>query len=471
MPNAARLPPSKSTPSAALPGLSGQTLPSGLVVLSRLCESAEGRLYAAIAPSRKEVTLLVLSSEGQAPSQDGPDLVARVRQRAREERLDKVKAIHHPNIAEIYGTDVAPDGTPCLVIEPFSGEPLSGILATRGAVPLSAAIDLSLQAAAGLTAAHAAGVVHGNVSPETMLLTRTADGHRLKLIGFSLGLFGGGSRNGGLENARYVSLEQRSGGVADDQSDVYSLAAVLHHLVSGAPPEAGGVVAESIPRRLKAVLEKALADRRSDRYSTMAAFAAALERASGPDDVQEEVRGGRSRLVGLATAIAVVAGVWLLWGSRQAGMRAEAEARTAVPSDSVVFGPVEGGVSYAEAPKPTAKTDTAITTLTMEKVEPAKKTERTKTERVRPSVSKMESPKTAKATPPRLVAIAPAKTESQQRMSPFRQSHPWVAYPQGRFYYPSNCSETLKFDDLVYFATEKEAQAAGFLPSRSSRCP
>ncbi len=158
-------------------------------------------------------------------------------------------------------------------MEPFSGELLSDILAARRAVPLSAAIDLSLQAAAGLTAAHAAGVVHGIVSPETMLLTRTADGHRLKLIGFSVALFVGGSRNGGRENAGYASPEQRRGVAADDQSDVYSLAAVLHHLVSGAPPEAGGVVAESIPRRLKAVLEKALADTRSDRYPTMAAFA------------------------------------------------------------------------------------------------------------------------------------------------------------------------------------------------------
>ncbi len=326
MSDAAPMPPEEPTPSAP-PGLSGQTLHSGLFVVSRLCDSPEGRLYAGISPSGKEVTLLVLSSEGQAPSQDGPDLVARVRQRAREERLDKVKAIHHPNIAEIYGTDVAPDGTPCIVMEPFSGEPLSAILAARGAVPLSAALDLSRQAAAGLTAAHAAGVVHGNVSPETMLLTRTADGHRLKLIGFSLGLFVGGGRNGTRENARYASTEQRCGVAADEQSDVYSVAAVLHHLVSGAPPEAGGEVAESIPKRLKALLEKALADSRSDRYPTMAALAAALERASGPDDVREEVRGGRSRLVGLAAAIAVVAGVWLLWGSRQAGMRAEAEAR------------------------------------------------------------------------------------------------------------------------------------------------
>ena len=120
----------------------------------------------------------------------------------------------------------------------------------------------------------------------------------------------------------------------------------------------------------------------------------------------------------MAAAIAVVAGTWLLWGSRQAGMRAEAEARRAVPPESVVFGPVEGGVSSAEAPKPTAKPDA-----------------------------------------------------QDPLMSPFRRSHPWAAYPQGRFYYPSSCAETLEFDDLVYFATEKEARAAGFLPSRSSRCP
>ena len=71
------MPPSEPTPSAP-PGLSGQTLPSGLFVVSRLCDSPEGRLYAGIAPSGKEVTLLVLISKGAASSQDGPDLVGRV---------------------------------------------------------------------------------------------------------------------------------------------------------------------------------------------------------------------------------------------------------------------------------------------------------------------------------------------------------------------------------------------------------
>lgn len=440
MPDAAHMPPSEPIRTAPS-GLSGRTLPSGLVVLSLLYDSPEGRLYAALAPTGREVTLLVPSPEGPTASQDRPDLVGRVEHLARAERLQKVKAIHHPNIAEIYGTDTAPDGTPCLVMEPFSGEPLSAIITGRGALPLPAAIDLSLQAAAGLAAAHAAGVVHGNVSPDTMLMTRNPDGHRLKLIGFSLGPFVGGSRNEGPENARYASPEQRRGVAADEQSDVYSLAAVLHHLVSGAPPEGGGAVAESIPTRLRTVLEKALADSRTDRYPTMAALAGAIERESGPEDVPAEERGGRSRLVGLAVAIAVVVGIWLLWGWRREGMRAEAEASAALVSisspapatdvsqDPASFGSVDGGVSYAE-------------------------TERTK------------------ATPPEVGTIAPANTEPQQsRLSPFRRTHPWVAYPQGRFYYSSSCPETLEFDDLAYFATEKEAKAAGFLPARGSRCP
>jgi len=56
-------------------------------------------------------------------------------------------------------------------------------------------------------------------------------------------------------------------------------------------------------------------------------------------------------------------------------------------------------------------------------------------------------------------------------MSPFRRSHPWAAYPEGKFYYRTGCPETLEFDDLVYFGSEKEAQAAGYLPAHGSRCP
>ncbi len=78
----------------------------------------------------------------------------------------------------------------------------------------------------------------------------------------------------------------------------------------------------------------------------------------------------------------------------------------------------------------------------------------------------------ARDDPAKTAKIEPAKTESQRPRDEPIPAIASVGRVSGRkFYYPSSCSETLEFDDLVYFTTEEEAQAAGFLPSRSARCP
>jgi hypothetical protein len=468
--------PTQPTPEAATtaspPDLVGQTLASGLQVVDRRGDSPEGALYGARSSTGQEVTLLVPGPQ----LQEGPALVGRVRQRTREERVRKVMELHHPNIAEILEGDVAPDGSPCYVLEPLGGDFLSSIVASRGVLPMAEAIDLTLQATSGLIAAHELGVVHGNLSPDAMLVTRTADGHpRLKLLGFTLGLFVGGARPDQRATAKYASLEQRCGVAADEQGDVYSLASVLHHLVFGAPPEAGPV-AESIPRRLRAVLTKGLADARKDRFSSMAAFAGALERfREAADKPEEEGKSSRGRLLGIAASVVLVAGAWMFWGSRRDEMRVEAEPRQrTVPKVApaqpakvsarvpVDFDSVEGGVSHAAtrepiaaAPLPAPIVSAAVPTMVPAAPGPSK-------------AAKAEAPKVVKAEAPRVEAAAePPGT----LVSPFRRSHPWTAYPDGRFYYRSGCRETLEFEDLVYFSTEGEARAAGFLPAPGYECP
>ncbi len=72
--------------------------------------------------------------------------------------------------------------------ECFTGELLSETLARRGALPVEEALDLCLQAAAGLEAAHNLRWVHGTLSPDTILLTQTVGGRPLvKLISFTQG--------------------------------------------------------------------------------------------------------------------------------------------------------------------------------------------------------------------------------------------------------------------------------------------
>jgi len=172
---------------------------------------------------------------------------------------------------------------------------LADVLAARWALPLPEAVDLIQQAAAGLQAVHEAGLVHGNVSLTTLLVTRTAEDRPLvKLIGFTL----------------TASSEPEEG---DRAADVFSLGAVLHHLLTGALPGAWMTPRKPIPKRARPLLAKALAASPADRFQTVAEFVAALQ----------ELAIHRARVSALipviaATGAAVVgAGLWLSWGSQQ----------------------------------------------------------------------------------------------------------------------------------------------------------
>ncbi|HET6579380.1 MAG TPA: hypothetical protein VFG66_13735 [Gemmatimonadales bacterium] len=59
---------------------------------------------------------------------------------------------------------------------------------------------------------------------------------------------------------------------------------------------------------------------------------------------------------------------------------------------------------------------------------------------------------------------------SAPNVSPFRRAHPWAAPPGGRYYYRSDCRAVLARPDLVFFRTEREARAAGFVPARRPEC-
>ena len=59
---------------------------------------------------------------------------------------------------------------------------------------------------------------------------------------------------------------------------------------------------------------------------------------------------------------------------------------------------------------------------------------------------------------------------SGPRISPFRRSHPWVAVTGERYYYRSSCPIALQSRDLLYFRSEQEARASGFIPSEVTGC-
>jgi D-alanyl-D-alanine dipeptidase len=249
--------------------------------------------------------------------------LALLRQRCR----DAIQ-IQHPNVAAIHELSETDDGLVYVVAESLTGELLSETLARRGALPLGEALDLCLQVAAGLQAAHEVGWVHGRLSPDTILLTRTVGGRPLvKLIAFTPeSLLRQSEAERPIEQGvspKYASPERIAGQPPDERSDVYSLGAVLHHLLTGVPPTLALEGALG-PEAMRAVLLRALDPSPARRFQTVAEFVAALARPVEPvvNQLPEPTRTGRRKLlrnlwpeqrVVAAVLVAVFTGLWLLW--------------------------------------------------------------------------------------------------------------------------------------------------------------
>jgi D-alanyl-D-alanine dipeptidase len=327
--------------------LIGQTLRAGVRVLERLGDSPLGEWSRAEYPSGVEVAVLLL---GTAATESVAPL-------ALQQRLRQAIQIQHPNVAAIHAVCETPDGLIYAAAECIRDELLSETLARRGALPQGEAFDIFRQTAAGLQAAHAAGWIHGNLSPEAILLGPTGPGTLVKLIRFTPECLAGQQSDPPIQtegSADYASPERLAGHKTDQRSDVYSLGAVLYHLLAGVPPtraSEGG----RVPEPIRPVLDRALAPSPAQRYQTVAEFVAAIPLPAEPvvPLIPEPTRSARRNpgLLGAAAAALVVlsAGLWLLWGTQRltlgaftrpwseesgAVARAEPESNSASPSTS-----------------------------------------------------------------------------------------------------------------------------------------
>jgi TolB-like protein/tetratricopeptide (TPR) repeat protein len=168
-----------------------------------------------------------------------PDALARFEREAKA-----VAALSHPNILSIFdfGTYA---GTSCAAMELLEGETLRSRI-DAGPIPQREALDLALQAARGLSAAHQKRVVHRDLKPENLFVTN--DGH-LKILDFGLARRSDAAEPGDVTDAAtvtrhtepgtvlgtvgYMSPEQVRGEVADARSDLFSLGAVLFEMLTG----------------------------------------------------------------------------------------------------------------------------------------------------------------------------------------------------------------------------------------------
>src|SRR5688500_4413352 len=115
------------------------------------------------------------------------DLVADEAARQRFQQEARVATqIKHPNVAILYDYSLLPDGRYYMVWEYIEGEDLAGRL-KKGPLPPDQAIELAVQALRGLDAIHSAGVIHRDISPDNLMVTRDLRGKPLLKI-IDLGL-------------------------------------------------------------------------------------------------------------------------------------------------------------------------------------------------------------------------------------------------------------------------------------------
>ena len=207
-------------------------------------------------------------------------------------------ALNHPNILTVY--EIGAEGDRQFIATEFiEGVTLRASI-TCGRMKPHAALEIAVQVASALTAAHQAGVVHRDIKPENIMLR--PDGY-VKVLDFGIAKLTEQRAALGddttettatlqtrpglvLGTARYMSPEQARGQKVDARSDIWSLGVVLYEMVGGSPPFRGETpsdciaailtteppplsgVLPDVPLKLESILQKALRKNSDERYQT-----------------------------------------------------------------------------------------------------------------------------------------------------------------------------------------------------------
>lgn len=247
-------------------------------------------------------------------------------------------ALEHHNVCTVHEIGETDDGRPFIAMAFYRGETLKERL-RRGPVPAAEAADVTAQLARGLAAAHARGIVHGDVKPGNVMLT--ADG-TVKLLDFGLAEMGdaplvpSGARRGTLP---YMSPEQVRGEPRDARADLWSVGVVLYEMLTGVKPFRAGSDVELLrailhddpepvttlsprtPEPLARIAHRLLRKEPGDRYAGAERLLAEL--AGGAAVADRAARGAstarrRRRLAGMGAAallLSVTAVALWPWGS------------------------------------------------------------------------------------------------------------------------------------------------------------
>jgi serine/threonine protein kinase len=252
-----------------------------------------------------------------------------------EREAKAASALNHPNILTVYEIGKT-DDSHFIATEFIAGETLRQRL-NRAPLLLTEALDIALQIAAALKAAHEAGIIHRDIKPENIMLR--PDGY-VKVLDFGLAKLTEAAHapdeattHSGLimGTPSYMSPEQARGQKVDHRTDIWSFGIVLHELVSGTRPFGGDTQADlmvailerqptllpsHLPEQLQTIVTRALTKEPPNRYAAMhdliddlkalrrkVEFASELKHAAQTDEAQTILQNEEAATLPLAPAL------------------------------------------------------------------------------------------------------------------------------------------------------------------------
>jgi hypothetical protein len=233
---------------------------------------------------KKQVALKVLHREMTVL----PEVVARF-----EREAIAAARIEHPNVTQARDFGRLEDGSCYLVLEYVDGETLSHVLAKEG-FTIARSLNVILQVAEALGAAHDKQIVHRDLKPDNVMLVRSAsDFERVKVLDFGIAKVSIHERGRSQRpltkmgsvfgTPEYMSPEQAAGQRVDHRADLYSLGLLLYRMIAGSPPfqaeninqvlmmqitQAPPPLPDAVPEPVREFVDKLLQKLPNDRYQS-----------------------------------------------------------------------------------------------------------------------------------------------------------------------------------------------------------
>src|SRR5579871_4918870 len=269
-------------------------------ILQKIGSGGMGAVYKALQPEMNRMVGVKILHPKLA---NRKDLVSRFRREARA-----MSQLTHPNTVKVFMFGELDDGSLYIIMEFLEGKNLNQTVRADGPFPMQRALPILIAACGALDEAHKAGIIHRDLKPENIFLVQSG-GLRdfAKVLDFGLAKVGERQMRPGsviltqegmvFGTPEFMSPEQAQGKALTPGSDVYSLAVILYEVLTGKLPSdaknamdyiqlhvTGKPVPlnQRVPGRtfaplLESIIDRALAKRPEDRFSSAADFATAMQ--------------------------------------------------------------------------------------------------------------------------------------------------------------------------------------------------